>query len=94
MDGGELEHDEAFLLELVAAPCIALPVAIGRVAEPTADLDDDGVTELEIDPCDRDAALPVNHLAPWSIDPVRSHETEEAPLEVRLAAGVEEQFAQ
>ena len=67
--GGELDHVLAvFLLERISAPGITLTITIRRVAQTTADLDDDvGVPKPEVDSGDM-ATVGLEHnlaLGPW-----------------------------
>ena len=90
--GGELEHDDALLLQFVSPPGGALAFSIGGMAESTADLHDDR-SEHEVDPEDLVGGIPERHLALGTWQAVVTHDAEKAAFQERLAPRIEQQFA-
>jgi hypothetical protein len=92
---GELEHDEAEGLQLVAAAGILGALGVAAVAPTPTDLDKerDGL-EAEVDPRHGDAVPPVDPLAPRPGESGAAHQREELALEWAVAAGVDQQLVE
>jgi len=92
---GELQHDHACALQIVAASGVFPSLGIGDVAPAPADLNDHvGSIEEEVDPSQKPRPLPEDHLTLRSGQIVVTKQFEEPSFKPTLHAGINEYFVE
>ena len=90
-----LVHEASGVLEFVAALCVAGALGRRAVTLATRDLDDDAViVEQKVDAGERLPVTAVDHLRSWPRQTGSAYDLEEAALEHRVPAGVDQQVVE